>query len=51
MGGLLSGASTVKANFAGTGTIIEVTINAPKSGTAWDVCGQQLCGLVQYEYI
>ena len=36
-GGLVSGASTASVSFAGTSTKIQVIINAPNAGTAWDV--------------
>jgi hypothetical protein len=36
-GGLVSGGTTANVNFAGASTKIQVTINAPNSGTAWDV--------------
>ena len=36
-GGLVSGSGRANVVFSGTSTIITVTINAPNSGTAWDV--------------
>jgi hypothetical protein len=36
-GGLVSGSGTADVTYSGTSTIIQVTINAPNSGTAWDV--------------
>lgn len=36
-GGLVSGGSSTNVRFNGTSTIIEATIFAPNSGTAWDV--------------
>jgi hypothetical protein len=36
-GGLVSGSRSLNVTFNGTSTIIEATINAPISGTAWDV--------------
>jgi hypothetical protein len=36
-GGQVSGSQNVDVSYAGTGTYIEVTINAPNDGTIWDV--------------
>jgi hypothetical protein len=36
-GGLVSGSLSTTVSFSGTSTIIQVTINAPQDGTAWDV--------------
>jgi hypothetical protein len=35
--GLVSGSNSANVNFNGTSTIVQVTIDAPLSGTAWDV--------------
>jgi hypothetical protein len=36
-GALVSGSGAADVTYSGTSTIIQVTINAPNSGTAWDV--------------
>jgi hypothetical protein len=36
-GGLVSGSGSADVTYSGTSTTIQVTINAPNSGTAWDV--------------
>lgn len=36
-GGLVSDSGAADVTYSGTSTIIQVTINAPNSGTAWDV--------------
>lgn len=36
-GGLVSGARTTQVTYSGSSTLVRVTINAPRSGTRWDV--------------